>query len=69
MAGCPYCGSDFADSDDHIFPAFLGGKRTMPACRACNSRFGHTFEAQVAGTLEPIYVQLAKWGVPLPKAS
>lgn len=65
MHCCPYCGCHAADSADHIFPRFLGGRRTVKACRSCNSVFGHTFEAKVARELEPLYVQLAKWGVPL----
>lgn len=66
MARCPYCCANSTDSRDHIFPRFLGGTRTIPACRACNSKFGHSFESEAARELEPIYVQLAKWGVPLP---
>ncbi len=67
MPGCPYCGGGLADSADHIFPEFLDGSRTIAACRSCNSKFGHTFEARVARALDPIYVQLAVWGVPLPE--
>ena len=65
MVTCPYCGTGAADSEDHVFPQFLAGRRKIPACRLCNSTFGHTFEATVADALEPIYVQLAAWGVPL----
>jgi len=67
MSVCPYCGVGPADSADHIFPKFLDGRRTIAACRSCNSKFGHTFEAQVANALDPVYVQLALWGVPLPE--
>jgi hypothetical protein len=66
MSLCPYCGQIITEpSGDHVFPKFLGGERTIAACRACNSKFGHTFEGEVARALEPIYVQLAVWGVPL----
>jgi len=66
MVTCAYCGESTTDpSVDHIFPQFLGGERTIHACRSCNSKFGHTFEGKVADALEPIYVQLAYWGVPL----
>jgi HNH endonuclease len=34
-----------ANSDDHIFPSFLGGKATVAVCAKCNRKFGHTFEA------------------------
>ena len=67
VSKCPYCGEDFTDlSNDHIFPRFLGGERTIVACRSCNSKFGHTFEGDAAEILERMYVQLAIWGVPLP---
>src|SRR5258708_15063525 len=62
---CLYCSERPADSDDHVFPRFLGGKRTVAACRVCNSKFGYIFEGPAARELEPIYVLLAKWGVPL----
>jgi HNH endonuclease len=42
---CPYCALRASDSDDHIFPQFLGGRATVPACNQCNSTFGHTIEA------------------------
>jgi 5-methylcytosine-specific restriction endonuclease McrA len=43
---CPYCLVRPPDSDDHVFPRFLGGKATIPACKECNNkRFGRTFEA------------------------
>src|ERR1017187_7343568 len=67
MVLCPYCADSVADTDDHVFPQFLGGLRTIPACGPCNSTFGHTFEGAVAKMLEPAYVQLAKLGVPLPE--
>ena len=66
MVWCPYCGQVATDlSADHVFPNFLGGERTIQACRPCNSKFGHTFEGRVADALEPVYVQLAYWGVPV----
>src|SRR5439155_1178377 len=42
---CPYCAERPADSDDHVFPQFLGGKATILACTTCNNTFGHSFEA------------------------
>ena len=54
-----------SDSGDHIFPEFLGGRRKVAACRTCNSTFGHTFEAESAKILQPIYISIATWGVPV----
>lgn len=63
---CPYCAQLECDSDDHIFLQAIGGRRTIPACRTCNSAFGRTFEAQAVSTiLHPLLVQLAGVGVPL----
>jgi hypothetical protein len=45
LMSCPYCASRASDSADHIFPQFLGGRATVPACNQCNSTFGHTIEA------------------------
>lgn len=59
---CPYCG-DPATSGDHIFPAFMGGKREIPCCIGCNSRFGHTFEKVVAAIFEKVHVHLAANGL------
>jgi hypothetical protein len=74
---CPYCGVLLQEpsldqlpdeqSEDHIIPEFQGGRKTIPACRGCNSKFGHTFEGRMAQSLVRLYVQLAKWGVPLPE--
>lgn len=60
---CPYCGNARADSDDHIFPQFLGGRATIRVCRTCNSRFGHDFEAKVSADIAPLVVGLAKCGL------
>lgn len=55
---CPYCG-DTADTADHIFPEFMGGKRKVPTCHRCNSRFGHSFEAVVSDLFSKIHIYLA----------
>lgn len=34
-----------ASSEEHIFPQFLGGRKSIPACSRCNCRFGASFEA------------------------
>ncbi|HEY1760701.1 MAG TPA: HNH endonuclease [Bryobacteraceae bacterium] len=56
-------------TEDHIFPEFLGGRRTILACRSCNTNFGHSFEGVAADLLIRPYVQLAVWKVPLPKTN
>lgn len=56
-----------ANSRDHIFPAFLGGTRTVPACRECNSAFGSTFEGRIHRSVVPVQVMLGTNGFPLPK--
>lgn len=66
---CPYCLRNPADTADHIFPQFLEGRRTVWACRSCNSRFGHSFEAAVHRDLTPIASMLALCGLTLPRAA
>ena len=60
---CPYCRKRSCGSDDHVFPEFLGGRRTIPACATCNSRFGHRFEGPVSKDLAPIIVFLSFSGL------
>ena len=68
MPLCPYCNARPQDSDDHVFPASLGGRRTIRACKAgCNDRFGHGFEAAVADDLSPVAVLLSLCGLKLPR--
>jgi hypothetical protein len=63
---CPYCGNIIAEiSSDHVFPEFLGGRRTITSCKNCNSTFGHTIEAKASENLKPLYVLIATWGVSL----
>lgn len=67
---CPYCCSQITEpSSDHIIPRFLSGRKTIQACKTCNSRFGHGFEGKAAQLLLPLYVLLAKWGVRLPEGN
>lgn len=42
---CPFCELRESDSDDHVFPQFLGGGTAIRACSNCNNTFGHTIEA------------------------
>jgi hypothetical protein len=61
---CIYCGNvSHPLTDDHIFPRFLGGRATVPACRTCNSIFGHTFEAETSRQLLPFHVFISGIGL------
>ena len=63
---CPYCTCQVKEaSGDHIFPQFLGGTRKIACCKACNSTFGHTFEAEAAKPLQDLFVLLATHKVPM----
>ncbi len=70
---CPYCAeSAVLVSRDHIFPAFLGGRRKIQCCggpKNCNSKFGHTFEVGAAKYLQPLHVFISSWGLPLRSVS
>jgi len=66
-AQCPYCRERQADSDDHVFPEFLGGFATIRACATCNSGFGHRFEGPVAHALAPLIVFLSFSGYRHPR--
>lgn len=59
---CPYCLVSPRDSDDHVFPDFLGGTRTVQSCVKCNNSFGHRFEGPVSKDLAPIMVVLSLSG-------
>ena len=64
---CPYCRSNDADSDDHIFPAFLGGKATVAVCTNCNVKFGHTFEAAASRHFKDWMFVFRRCGMQPPK--
>ncbi|RLG29816.1 hypothetical protein DRO03_06250 [Methanosarcinales archaeon] len=40
MGTCRYCGSTWQTEDDHVIAESKRGKRTVPACRACNRSKG-----------------------------
>ncbi len=63
LPSCIYCGSSPEDSKDHIFPQFMGGTSTIPACTSCNNRFGSEFEATAAVDLAPFAVVLSRGGI------
>lgn len=56
---CPYCLVRSRESDDHVFPAFLGGTRTIRSCEKCNNTFGTQFEGPVSKELAPVIVCLS----------
>ncbi len=56
---CPYCLVSSRDSDDHVFPDFLGGTRKVQCCTKCNNSFGHRFEGPVSRNLAPFVVSLS----------
>src|SRR3990172_3107931 len=62
---CPVCGKEpHQPSDDHVFPQFLGGKRTVTSCKPCNDLCGHTFEARAnERAFLPLYVYLSGLGL------
>jgi len=64
---CPYCGVRPRDSDDHIFPEFLGGKTTIRACKPCNDLFGHDFEGPVCNDFASTVVMLRRGGLRAPR--
>jgi HNH endonuclease len=56
---CTICGRDIApadDSDEHIHPAAIGGRRTVRGFlhSACNHRSGHTWDAALEKQLRPL---------------
>ncbi len=52
MELCPYSQPTYTEfTDDHIFPQYLGGRRTIRVCKQCNNVFGHTFEGRASRQL------------------
>ena len=63
---CPYCNNPSSTfTDDHIFPQFLGGRRTIRVCRDCNNKFGHSFEGASAKHLKRLLVFISAFGLDL----
>jgi hypothetical protein len=62
---CPYCCISTEITDDHIFPQFLGGRRTIRVCRKCNNTFGHTFEGNASEQLARLQVFISHFGLNL----
>ena len=65
MPLCPYCRTMLDQiSRDHIFPNFMGGSRTIPACAQCNNRvFGARFEAKAARQILGFQLMLTSLGL------
>jgi hypothetical protein len=66
---CPYSDPPFGEfTDDHVFPQFLGGRRSIRVCRDCNNLFGHSFEANAARQLKRMQVFISHFGLDLTRA-
>lgn len=66
METCPYSQPpDREFTDDHIFPQFLGGRRTIRVCKQCNNTFGHTFEGRTSTQLKRLQVFISHFGLDL----
>ena len=63
---CPYCQPPYAAfTDDHIFPQFLGGRKTIRVCKGCNSTFGHSFEGKASQQIKRLQVFISHFGLDL----
>lgn len=63
---CPYCEPPYTTfTDDHIFPQFLGGRRTIRVCKGCNSTFGHSFEGKASQQIKRLQVFISHFGLDL----
>ncbi|HEY4365125.1 MAG TPA: HNH endonuclease [Bryobacteraceae bacterium] len=66
MDTCPYSAPPYgAFSDDHIFPLFLGGRKTVRICKPCNDVFGHSFEGRCSNQLKRLQVFISHFGLDL----
>ena len=65
---CPYCNDPIIESSaEHIFSEFMGGRKTIASCVACDSNniFGRTFEGRVSSMLHALHISISTWGVAL----
>jgi HNH endonuclease len=70
METCPYSQLPYGEfTDDHIFPRFLGGSRTIRVCRQCNNTFGHTFEGRASNQLKRLQVFISDFGLDLTRTT
>jgi hypothetical protein len=64
---CPYCSTETSNTDDHVFPEFLGGRATIRAGKNCNDTFGHTIEAKALTLVSKWFFLLRLYGIGTPK--
>jgi hypothetical protein len=70
METCPYSQPPYGEfTDDHIFPQFLGGRRTIRVCKQCNNTFGHTFEGRASNQLKRLQVFISDFGLDLTRTT
>jgi hypothetical protein len=70
MEICPYSQPPYGEfTDDHIFPQFLGGRKTIRVCKKCNNTFGHTFEGRASNQLKRLQVFISHFGLDLTRTS
>jgi hypothetical protein len=70
METCPYSQPPYGEfTDDHIFPQFLGGRRTIRVCKQCNNTFGHTFEGRASNQLKRLQVFISDFGLDLTRTA
>jgi hypothetical protein len=52
---CIFCAANENLTDEHVFPAFMGGELEVPngSCRRCNQEFGAA-EAELKGPITPL---------------
>ena len=53
---CLFCNSDTELTEEHTFPAAIGGGEVLPkgTCKACNGRFSQEFEEEFVRGLTPV---------------
>jgi hypothetical protein len=63
---CPNCMPPYGIfTDDHVFPQFLGGRRTIRICKKCNDTPGHAFEGKASKQLARIQISISHFGLDL----
>ena len=63
---CPYSDPPYGQfTDDHVFPEFLGGRKTIRVCKDCNDKFGHSFEGNSSKQLKRLQVFVSHFGLDL----
>lgn len=68
MKVCLYCLDEISRvSKDHIFNDFLGGKKTVDSCYACNNdKLGSEIEGRAAAdSIHKLLISISSWGLPI----